>query len=249
MNSPLPDGARVPKHLAVIMDGNGRWAQARGLDRIKGHHEGAESVREISKACREWGVEALTLYSFSTENWKRPADEVQGLMQLLKRYLKDERNELIDNNIRLRAVGQIDRLPIFVRKPLQAIMRDSDRPNVKMTLTLCLSYGGRADIVQAAQRIAKAAQAGQLKPEDLDEKAFGLHLGTAGLPDPDLLIRTSGELRLSNFLLWELAYAEIFVTDVAWPDFRRPQLGQAFASFGQRERRYGKTSAQLTEGT
>jgi undecaprenyl diphosphate synthase len=189
------------------------------------------------------------LYSFSTENGKRPADEVEGLMQLLKRYLKDERSELIDNDIRLRAVGQIDRLPIFVRKPLQALMRETDRPSAKMTLTLCLSYGGRADIVQAAQRIAKAAQAGQLKPEDLDEKAFGMQLGTAGLPDPDLLIRTSGELRLSNFLLWELAYAEIFVTDVAWPDFRRAQLADAFASFGQRERRYGKTSAQLTEGT
>ncbi|MED5370899.1 MAG: polyprenyl diphosphate synthase [Myxococcota bacterium] len=246
MKVSLPDGARVPEHLAIIMDGNGRWAQAQGLERIRGHHEGAESVREITKACREWGVKALTLYSFSTENWKRPEDEVKGLMQLLKRYLKDERRELLDNDIRLSAVGQLDRLPIYVRKPLQALMRETDVPTAKMTLTLCLSYGSRADIVQAARRIAEKAQAGQLRPEDLDEASFGRHLSTAGLPEPDLMIRTSGEVRLSNFLLWELAYAEFYITDVAWPEFRRPELAQAFAHFGRRERRYGMTSAQIS---
>lgn len=227
------------------MDGNGRWAQAKGWPRIRGHEEGAESVRTITRACRRLGVEAVTLYSFSTENWKRPADEVQGLMQLLKRYLRSERQEMLDNNIRLRAVGQLSRLPVFVRKPLQALMRDTDRPGVKMTLTLALSYGGRAEIVEAAQALARQVQAGQLQPGDIDETRFSDHLLTAGLPDPDLLVRTSGEMRLSNFLLWQLAYAELYITDVAWPEFREQQLMDAFVDFGERERRYGKTSAQI----
>lgn len=239
---PSPSG--LPRHVAIIMDGNGRWAQARGLPRLKGHEAGAESVREITRACREKGIEALTLYSFSTENWKRPADEVAGLMGLLSRYLVEERREILDNGIRLNAIGQLDRLPAPVRLALQELMRAS-RDNRGMTLTLALSYGGRAEIVEAARSLARKAAAGRLRPDAIDEATFAAELGTAGLPDPDLLIRTSGEVRLSNFLLWQLAYAEIHVTDVAWPDFRRPQLDEALAAFGRRERRFGQTSAQV----
>ncbi len=228
------------------MDGNGRWAQARGLPRVKGHEQGAESVREVVRSCRELGVEALTLYSFSTENWNRPEDEVAALMRLLKNYLKSERREILDNGIRLRGIGQLGRLPLFVRKPLVALMRESDRDDVKMTLNLALSYGGRAELVEANREIARKVAAGQLNISDIDEDCIARHLFTAGLPDPDLLIRTSGEVRISNFMLWQLAYAEIYVTDVAWPDFRKPQLLEAFEAFGRRERRYGKTGAQVS---
>ena len=237
----------TPRHVAIIMDGNGRWAEARGLPRVAGHEAGAESVREITRACREQGVQALTLYSFSTENWKRPADEVAALMGLLGRFLIEERREILDNGIRLRTIGQTDRLPLAVRAALRELSFAS-RDNTAMTLTLALSYGGRAEIVEAARSLAKKAAAGKLRPEDIDEAAFAAELGTAGLPEPDLLIRTSGELRLSNFLLWQLAYAEFYVTDVAWPDFRRPQLAEAFAAFGSRERRFGKTGAQVRTG-
>lgn len=237
----------TPRHVAIIMDGNGRWAEARGLPRVAGHEEGAASVREITRACREQGVEALTLYSFSTENWKRPADEVAALMGLLARFLVEERREILDNGIRLRTIGQIERLPLAVRAALREVSFAS-RDNATMTLTLALSYGGRAEIVEAARALAKKVAARKIRPEDIDEAAFAAELGTAGLPEPDLLIRTSGELRLSNFLLWQLAYAEIYVTDVAWPDFRRPQLADAFAAFGNRERRYGKTGAQVRTG-
>lgn len=238
----MPPG--IPRHIAIIMDGNGRWAQARGLDRVKGHEEGAVSVREITRACREKGVEALTLYSFSTENWKRPADEVTALMRLLERYLGEERREILDNGIKLQAIGQLDRLPLYVRLPLRALMEESRR-NTGMVLSLALSYGGRAEIVEAAKALAKKAKAGRLDPDKIDDAVFANHLATAGLPDPDLLIRTSGELRVSNFLLWQIAYAEIYVTDVAWPDFRRPQLDEALAAYRGRERRMGLTGAQL----
>ena len=236
---------KIPRSLAIIMDGNGRWAQARGLPRTAGHEEGAESVRDITRACRKLGVECLTLYSFSTENWNRPPDEVQSLMRLLKRYVLQERDELLDNNIRLRAIGQVNRLPMFVRKPLQALIRETDRPGTKMTLNLALSYGSRAEMTDAVQTISRKVAAGQLRVDQIDEALVSDHLYTAGLPDPDLLIRTSGEMRISNFLLWQLAYAELYVTDVAWPEFRRPQLEEAFANYGNRERRYGKTSAQV----
>lgn len=226
------------------MDGNGRWAQARGLPRVAGHEAGAESVREITRACRRMGIEALTLYSFSTENWRRPEDEVGALMGLLARFLVEERREILDNDIRLNAIGQIDRLPLAVRAALKELMHAS-RQNKGMVLTLALSYGSRAEIVDAARALAKKAAAGRLKPDAIDEAAFAAELGTAGLPDPDFLIRTSGELRLSNFLLWQLAYAEIFVTDVLWPDFRTPQLQIALDAYRNRERRFGKTSAQV----
>lgn len=235
---------RIPRHVAIIMDGNGRWAEARGLPRVAGHEAGAESVREVVRACRELGVQALTLYSFSTENWQRPADEVGALMSLLGRFLAEERREILDNDIRLNAIGQLDRLPLAVRAALKELMHAS-RNNAGMTLTLALSYGGRAEIVDAARALAKKAATGRLRPDQIDEAAFAAELGTAGLPDPDLLIRTSGELRLSNFLLWQLAYAEFFVTDTLWPDFRRPQLLAALESFGTRERRFGKTGAQV----
>jgi undecaprenyl diphosphate synthase len=245
----MSDGtpARVPRHVAIIMDGNGRWAESRGLPRVDGHEEGANSVREIVRACRRRGVEALTLYSFSTENWRRPKAEVGALMSLLQRYVLQERQEILENGIRLRAIGQVDRLPIFVRTPLKALARES-RNNSGMTLNLALSYGGRAEIVDAVQSLAEDVKRGRIRPSDIDEAAISSRLYTAGLPDPDLLIRTSGELRVSNFLLWQIAYAEIYVTDVAWPDFRTPELDAAFAAFGGRERRYGKTGAQLRGG-
>lgn len=239
----------LPRHIAVIMDGNGRWAESRGLPRLSGHEEGANSVREITRACREKGVQALTLYSFSTENWKRPPDEVAGLMSLLARYLVEERAEILDNGVRLNAIGQVDKLPAPVRLALKELMHAS-RHNAQpgkpgMVLTLALSYGGRAEIVEAARTLAKQCQTGRLRPDAITDDMFSGALGTAGLPDPDLLIRTSGELRLSNFLLWQLAYAEMYVTETHWPDFRRPQLDEALAAFGSRERRFGKTGAQL----
>jgi undecaprenyl diphosphate synthase len=241
-----PRSIRVPRHVAVIMDGNGRWAQRRGLPRERGHEEGAESVREVVRECRRLGVEALTLYSFSTENWSRPAAEIGALMALLHRYVLHERQELMEQGIRLRAIGQIDRLPFYVRKPLQALVAESAK-NTGMTLNLALSYGGRAELVTAAQRLAEQVAAGKLRPQDIDEQRFAAELSTAGQPDPDLLIRTSGELRVSNFLLWQIAYAEIYVTELPWPEFRKAQLEEALADFTRRTRRFGKTDAQLAQ--
>jgi len=237
----------VPAHVAIIMDGNGRWAESRGWPRVRGHEEGAESVRAVTKACRELGCKALTLYSFSTENWKRPEEEVGALMGLLARYLVQERREILDNDVRLHAVGQLERLPLAVRAALKELSHAS-RNNTGMVLTLALSYGSRQEIVEAAKALAKKAASGRLRPEQIDERMFAGELQTAGLPDPDLLIRTSGELRISNFMLWQLAYAEIYVTDVLWPDFRRPQLEAAFEVYGKRERRFGATGAQLRGG-
>ncbi|GDX78401.1 hypothetical protein LBMAG42_02120 [Deltaproteobacteria bacterium] len=239
---------KVPTHVAIIMDGNGRWAESRGWPRVRGHEEGAESVRDITQACRELGCKALTLYSFSTENWKRPEDEVGALMGLLARYLTQERREILDNGIRLNAVGQLDRLPLAVRAALKELMHAS-RDNKQMVLTLALSYGSRQEIVEAAKALAKKAASGRLRPDQIDEAAFAAELQTAGLPDPDLLIRTSGELRISNFMLWQLAYAEIYVTETLWPDFRKPQLIEAFEAFGRRERRFGATGVQVRAGS
>jgi undecaprenyl diphosphate synthase len=237
----------VPAHVAIIMDGNGRWAEARGWPRVRGHEEGAESVRVVTRACRELGCKALTLYSFSTENWKRPEEEVGALMGLLARYLVQERREILDNGVRLNAIGQTDRLPLAVRAALKELIHAS-RGNTGMVLTLALSYGSRQELVEAARALARKAASGRLRPEQIDDRLFAAELQTAGLPDPDLLIRTSGELRISNFMLWQLAYAELYVTDVLWPDFRRADLEAAFAAFGKRERRFGATGAQLRSG-
>jgi undecaprenyl diphosphate synthase len=230
----------LPRHVAIIMDGNGRWAQARKLPRIEGHRRGAESVRDVTRASRQLGLEALTLYAFSTQNWNRPPDEVKALMELLRDYLVDERAEIMDNDIRLTSIGQIERLPPFVRDPLDALTADS-AGNRGMTLCLALSYGGREAIVAAA----RSAMLAGIPPQKLDEDKLGAFFPTRNLPPLDLLIRTSGEQRISNFLLWECAYAELYFTPVLWPDFRREHLFEALEAYGARERRFGLTSEQM----
>jgi undecaprenyl diphosphate synthase len=237
----------MPAHVAIIMDGNGRWAQTQGLPRVDGHEEGAVSVREVVRACRALGVKALTLYSFSTENWNRPVDEVIALMALLERYLIGERAEILDNKIRFRAIGEIDRLPENISSLIKDLSEVSDTGSTEMELCLALSYGGRAELVNAMKAIASDVASGATSLDEIDEAKIESHLYAPDLPDVDLLIRTSGELRISNFLLWQMAYAEIYVTDVSWPEFRRAELEKAFASYGSRERRFGKTSAQLLE--
>jgi undecaprenyl diphosphate synthase len=229
----------VPRHVAVIMDGNGRWARERGQPRIFGHRAGRKSVREAVEGCRELGVEILTLYTFSMENWGRPAAEIGALMGFLEATLREEREELKKNGIRMGVIGRVQDLPDAVRAALaETIEFLAGGPG--MLLNLALSYGGRTEIVDAARAVAEAVRAGRLDPAALDEAAFARHLYTADLPDPDLLIRTSGELRLSNFLLWQLAYAEIWVTDLYWPDFRKEHLFQAVRDFQRRERRFGR---------
>ncbi len=240
-------GPAIPRHVAVIMDGNGRWAGSRGMPRLSGHSAGAESVRAVVRAARKRGIEVLTLYSFSTENWGRPEDEVEGLMELLAQYLREELDELLENNLRLRAIGELDRLPAEVRALLGAVMAATEA-NEGLTLILALSYGSRAEIRTAVQELARAVQDGLLTLDDISDEAISAALYTSGLPDPDLLIRTSGEMRLSNFLLWQLAYAELYVTDVAWPDFREAELDQALAAYAQRQRRFGKTGQQIEDG-
>lgn len=221
------------------MDGNGRWANRRGLQRVEGHREGARSVKEIVRACREIGVKALTLYAFSEQNWSRPNDEVSALMELLHQYIHEEHDEIMDNGIRFSAVGELERLPAFVLTPLKALMEES-AGNEEMTLTLALSYGGREDILAAARRLATEVRSGRLDPEEINEITFSSRLATVGLPPLDLVIRTSGELRLSNFLLWEAAYSEFYFTELMWPEFRRPQLQEALDAYMGRDRRFGK---------
>lgn len=242
------DVQALPRHVAIIMDGNGRWARQRGLPRIEGHRKGAESVREVVRAARAIGVPVLTLFAFSEQNWDRPQDEVDALMELLYRYVLDEREEILGNDIRLAAVGELERLPLLVREALGVLMSLS-APRKSMVLCLALSYGGREDLARATRRIAERVREGALRPEAIDEALVSSYLATAGLPPVDLLIRTSGEMRLSNFLLWELAYAELLFTPTMWPDFRKPELLAAIAEFQQRERRYGRTSAQLRPAT
>lgn len=246
MSETTPDFP-VPRHVAVIMDGNGRWAQQRGLPRVDGHRAGADSVREITRACARLGVGALTLYSFSTENWGRPEDEVQALMALLERYLVEELDELVQNRVRLRAIGDLGRLPPHVRKALEQVCAFTAN-NDGLQLVLALSYGSRAELVEATRAIAREVKAGNLDPEAIDADVFASHLYAADLPDPELMIRTSGEMRLSNFLLWQLAYAELYITDVMWPDFTADHLNEAFRVFGSRQRRFGKTGAQIEAG-
>ncbi len=240
----LIDTGALPRHVAIIMDGNGRWARERGLPRIDGHRNGVKSVRDIVQACGQLGIPYLTLYAFSTENWKRPRAEVMLLMNLLLQYLKSEIAELNDNNVRLNAIGQLNALPKPVQKQLHESM-DALRDNDGLTLTLALSYSGRWDILRAVQTLALDVRSGKLSPEDMTDELFRTYLTTAMLPDPDLLIRTSGEMRLSNFLLWEMAYAEIVIADVFWPDFRRQQLYESLVNYLQRERRFGMTTEQL----
>jgi undecaprenyl diphosphate synthase len=238
----------LPRHVGIIMDGNGRWAQLRGQPRLSGHRAGAESVRDITRAAREIGLEALTLYAFSSQNWARPAEEVTGLMELLREFLIDERSEILDNGIRLEALGDIDRLPGLVSEPLEEL-RAASAHNSKMVLTLALSYGGRESITRAAAAAARDIAAGTLRVDQLDADKLGSYLPTAKLPPLDLLIRTSGEQRISNFMLWEVAYAELMFVDVLWPEFRRGHLHECLRAFGERERRFGLTSAQLAESS
>ena len=239
-----PDPTRLPRHVAIIMDGNGRWAQRRGLPRVEGHRRGAKSVKEVVRAARELGLRALTLYAFSSQNWDRPPEEVATLMQLLRDYVIDERAEIMDNGIRLIAIGEVERLPDFVREPLEALMRDS-AGNRDMTLCLALSYGGRESIVSATRALCELVARGAIRPEDVTPERFSAALQTGGLPQLDLLVRTSGEERLSNFLLWESAYAELYFTDTFWPEFGRDDLIEALRSYGGRERRFGLTREQI----
>jgi undecaprenyl diphosphate synthase len=228
----------IPRHIAVIMDGNGRWAKERGLPRREGHRAGAESVREVTDTCIELGVEYLTLYAFSSENWNRPDAEVKALMSLLDRFLAEKAKDLKKQNIRLMAIGQLDRLPAKTRALLEKIMAQT-ADHTAMTLVLALSYGGREEIVSAARSLAADAAAGILPPDAIDGTLFASRLQTAGIPDPDLLIRTSGEMRVSNFLLWQISYAEIVIVKKFWPDFRRNDLIEAVREYQRRHRRFG----------
>lgn len=230
--------ASLPAHVAIIMDGNGRWAKQRHLPRVEGHRNGVESVRAIVRAAGEVGIKYLTLYAFSVENWNRPKDEVDTLMRYLARFLKTEIGELTRNNVRLEAVGQIYRLPEFVQDQLRKT-RAALAKNNGLTLILALSYGGRTEIVDAARSIASDVKAGRIEPAEIDEKVVAAHLYTRAWPDPDLLIRTSGEMRVSNFLLWQISYAELVVTQTLWPDFRKAQFFDALEEYAQRHRRFG----------
>ena len=237
---------RLPKHIAIIMDGNGRWAKERGKPRLFGHQSAIQSVREVAEASAELGVEYLTLYAFSTENWNRPVAEVSGLMSLLAQTIKAEVKTLNDNNIRLNAIGDLKSLPkANYDQLMQAI--EGTRHNTRMTLTLALSYSGRWDLTQASRRMALDVAEGKLKSETISDQTISSYLSTAGMPDPELLVRTSGEERISNFLLWELAYSELYFTPKYWPDFRKPDLYEAILDYQHRERRFGKTSEQLTK--
>ena len=235
----------VPRHVAIIMDGNGRWAKQRGRIRLLGHREGAKAVRRTVRFSYKLGVRHLTLFAFSAQNWARPESEVAGLMELLMEYLAGERRELMVRGIRFRTVGDIDRVAPRVRTEIDKLEADS-RAGTEMDLIIALSYGGREDILQAARSMARACMAGELDPDSVDVQSFSERLYTAGIPDPDLLIRTSGEQRISNFMLWQLAYSELHISDVLWPDFSEEHYAAALRDFGGRERRFGLTGAQVT---
>ncbi len=237
-------GKPVPRHIGIIMDGNGRWAEAHGKPRFEGHREGSNSVRDVTRCCRRIGVSALTLYAFSSQNWNRPPDEVAGLMELLREYLLQERQEILDNGIRLHAVGEIDKLPRYVSEPLNEL-RAASAHHTDMTLTLALSYGGQEELLVAMRSLGQQIEAGTLSPQKIDLSTLSQALWTGSLPPLDLIIRTSGEQRLSNFMLWHSAYAELMFSDVAWPDFRSEALLRCLQAFQTRERRFGLTSAQL----
>jgi len=234
----------MPRHIAVIMDGNGRWARLKGKTRIEGHAAGVDSVRDVVEACTQLGISYLTLFTFSTENWKRPEKEVSALMQLLIRVLRKETRELHDNNIRLNVIGNMNLLPDNVRHVLRETM-ELTKNNSRMVLSIALSYSGKWDILQACRSISFDVKNGKLDPAVIDEQLFESYLSTRSLPDPELLIRTSGEFRISNFMLWQSAYTEIYFTNTYWPDFRRVQLYDAIRDFQSRERRFGQTSEQI----
>jgi undecaprenyl diphosphate synthase len=232
------DPARLPRHIAIIMDGNGRWAQERGEQRIQGHLQGVQSVRSTIEECCRLGIEQLTLYCFSTENWKRPPEEINFLMALLKEYLIKERAEIMEQNIRFRVIGRREGLPDYVQAEMDENIRVS-KSNTGMTLCLAINYSGRTEIVDAVRTLAQQVRVGTLRPEFIDEEAISDALYTGGMPEPDLLIRTAGEMRISNFLLWQISYAELWVTEKCWPDFDEAALRQALREFAQRERRFG----------
>jgi undecaprenyl diphosphate synthase len=244
MQQNVKELGKVPKHLAIIMDGNGRWAQNKSMPRVAGHKFGIESVREIVRASSNIGIQYLTLYAFSIENWNRPQIEVKGLMSLLEIYLKKEIDELNINNVKITTVGKTSSLPHKVQTLLYKAI-DKTKDNEGMNLVLALSYSGRWDIMRTVQMIALDVRRGKISPEDINEDYFTSQLQTAGMPDPDLMIRTSGENRISNFYLWELAYSEIYITEKLWPEFKKADLYEALSDFANRERRFGKTSAQL----
>jgi len=241
------DPRRLPRHVAIIMDGNGRWAQRRKLPRVEGHKRGKEAVRAVVESARRLGIPYLTLFAFSTENWNRPRSEVQALMSLLRRYLRTELHRMMKHQIRLLAVGELRRLP----EKLQELLREDverTKRNRGMTVVLAVSYGGRDDIVRAARLLAERVRRGSLDPADIDERVFAAALATHGIPDPDLLIRTGGEMRISNFMLWQTAYTEIYVTETLWPDFREREFLHALIDYQQRERRFGRVAEVADRG-
>ncbi|MDA8407946.1 MAG: isoprenyl transferase [Deltaproteobacteria bacterium] len=245
MLSPNSDQSNaLPTHVAIIMDGNGRWAKKRFMPRLEGHRQGAKSVRRAVEFCRKNGVKFLTLYAFSTENWQRPESEVSGLMKLLSQFIDSEIDEIHKNDIRFNIVGETKQLPAFVKNKIERALAKTSE-NQTMVLTVALSYGGRQEIISAALKVHQALLSGRLKKEDINERVFSSYLNTVDLPDPDLLIRTGGEIRISNFLLWQLAYTELYFTDVLWPDFDENSFWQAIEEFRSRQRRYGKISEQI----
>ena len=233
------DTSNLPTHVAIIMDGNGRWAKKHRINRIQGHEKGSEAVRATVRTSREIGIRHLTLYAFSTENWQRPQKEVDALMMLLKRFLVSEQKEMHENNIRLSVIGQIDRLPKYVQDELQKVVTLTEKNNA-LHVHLALSYGARAEIVRMAQVLSQKCKTGQMTPADIDEQCVAEHLYTRGIPDPDLLIRTSGEMRISNFLLWQIAYTELYVTPTLWPDFAKDEFIHIIKDYQSRERRFGR---------
>lgn len=230
---------RLPRHVAVIMDGNGRWAKRQGLPRIMGHKRGVDVLKELLRCCKDWGIQALTAYAFSTENWGRPLEEVDFLMTLFERVLRKELREMVQENVQIKFVGNLNALPRSLQAEIERSMTDTQQ-NRAIRFTVATNYGGREEIMHACRAIAHQVQQGLLQPDEIDEALFESHLYTAGICDPDLLIRTSGEMRISNFLLWQMAYAEIYITETLWPDFDRSEFHRALCSYQQRDRRFGK---------
>lgn len=230
---------RLPRHVAVIMDGNGRWAKRQGLPRIMGHKRGVDVLKELLRCCKDWGIQALTAYAFSTENWGRPLEEVDFLMTLFERVLRKELREMVQENVQIKFVGNLNALPPSLQAEIERSMTDTQQ-NRAIRFTVATNYGGRQEIMHACRAIAHQVQQGLLQPDEIDEALFERHLYTAGICDPDLLIRTSGEMRISNFLLWQMAYAEIYITETLWPDFDRTEFHRALCSYQQRDRRFGK---------